>query len=41
MIPEYPHKSPYEEAAARIRDAILVAALRDAIDTLTSERARP
>lgn len=32
MIPEWPHKSPYAEAAARLRDAILVAALRDAID---------
>lgn len=68
MIPEYPHKSPYAEAAARLRDAITVAALRDAInqaatqmgttardhvsnnhatnirdaiDTLTSERSRP
>lgn len=32
MITERPHKSPYAEAAARLRDAILVAALRDAID---------
>lgn len=32
MITEWPHKSPYAEAAARLRDAILVAALRDAID---------
>lgn len=34
MIPEWPHKSPYAEAAARLRDAILVAALQDAVDNL-------
>lgn len=32
MIPEYPYKSPYAEAAQRLNDAILVAALRDAIN---------
>ena len=68
MIHEWPHKSPYAEAAQRLNDAIVVAALldainqssaqigtaardhvsnnhatniRDTIDTLTSERARP
>lgn len=37
MIPEYPYKSPYAEAAARLRDAILVAALRDAIDHASAQ----
>lgn len=37
MIPEYPHKSPYAEAAARLRDAILVAALRDAINQSSAQ----
>lgn len=32
MIAEWPRKSPYAEAAARLRDAILVASLRDAIN---------
>lgn len=68
MIAPWPHKSQYEEAAQRLNDAIVVVALRDAlnqssaqmgtaardhvsnnhatnirdtIDTLTSERARP
>lgn len=37
MIPEYPHKSPYAEAAARLRDAILVASLRDAINQSSAQ----
>lgn len=68
MIAKWPHKIPYEEAVQRLNDAIVVVALRDAlnqssaqmgtaardhvsnnhatnirdtIDTLTSERARP
>lgn len=47
MTTEWPHKSPYAEAAARLQDAIAVAVLRDAInirdnlDTLTSESERP
>ena len=32
MIPEWPHKSPYAEAAARLREAIDTAAIRDAIN---------
>lgn len=32
MIPEWPHKSPYAEAAAQLQDAILVVKLRDAIN---------
>ena len=37
MIHEWPHKSPYEEAAARLRDAILVVELRDAINGFTAQ----
>jgi hypothetical protein len=37
MIPEWPHKSPYEEAAARLRDAILVVELRDAINQASTQ----
>lgn len=32
MIPDWPRKSPHEEAAANLRDAILVVKLRDAIN---------
>lgn len=32
MIPDWPRKSPYAEAAQRLNDAIVVAALRDAIN---------
>lgn len=37
MIPEWPHKSPYAEAAARLQDAILVVKLRDAINGSTAQ----
>lgn len=37
MIPEWPHKSPYEEAAASLRDAILVVKLRDAINQSSAQ----
>ena len=37
MIPEWPYKSPYEEAAARLRDAILVVSLRDAINQAATQ----
>ena len=37
MIPEYPYKSPYAEAAARLHDAIVVAALRDAINQSSAQ----
>ena len=37
MIAEWPHKSPYAAAAARLRDAILVAALRDAINQASAQ----
>lgn len=37
MIAEWPHKSPYAEAAARLRDAILVASLRDAINQSSAQ----
>lgn len=37
MITEWPYKSPYAEAAARLQDAILVAALRDAINGATAQ----
>lgn len=36
MITEWPHKSPYEEAAARLREAISIAAIRDAVDEFTA-----
>lgn len=32
MIPEYPYKSPYAEAAKRLRDAIDMAAIQAAVD---------
>lgn len=34
MIPEWPYKSPYAEAAARLQDAITIAKLRGAINEL-------
>ena len=37
MIAEWPHKSTYAEAAARLRDAILVASLRDAINQSSAQ----
>lgn len=37
MNTEWPHKSPYEEAAARLRDAILVVSLRDAINQASAQ----
>ena len=37
MIPAWPHKSPYAEAAASLRDAIVVAALRDVIDQSSAQ----
>lgn len=37
MIPEYPHKSPYAEAAARLLDAITVVTLRDAINQAATQ----
>ena len=37
MIPEGPHKSPYTEATARLRDAILVVELRDAINQAATQ----
>ena len=37
MIPKWPYKSPYAEAAARLRDAITIAAIRDAIDEFTAQ----
>lgn len=37
MITEWPHKSPYEEAEARLQDAILVVKLRDAINGSTPQ----
>lgn len=37
MITEWPHKSPYAEAAARLQDAILVVSLRDAINGSTPQ----
>lgn len=37
MITEWPHKSPYAEAAARLHDAITVAALRDAINQAATQ----
>lgn len=37
MIPEYPHKSPYAEAAQRLNDAIVVASLRDAINQASAQ----
>lgn len=37
MIPKWPYKSPYAEAAARLHDAILVAAVRDAINQAATQ----
>jgi hypothetical protein len=37
MINEWPHKSPYAEAEARLRDAILVVELRDAINQAATQ----
>lgn len=37
MIPEWPYKSPYAEAAARLQDAILVVKLREAINGSTAQ----
>lgn len=37
MIAPWPHKSPYAEAAARLHDAIVVAALRDAINQASAQ----
>lgn len=37
MIAEWPRTSPYAEAAARLRDAILVASLRDAINQSSAQ----
>ena len=34
MNHEWPHKSPYEEAAKRLHDTITIAKLRDAINEL-------
>lgn len=36
MIPEYPHKSPYAEAAKQLRDAIAMATIRDAVENLVA-----
>lgn len=36
MTPEWPHKSPYAEAAARLRDAIDSAVIQDAVDNLAA-----
>lgn len=37
MIPTWPHKSPYAEAAARLRDAITIAVIRDAVDEIAAQ----
>nr|DAV32299.1 MAG TPA: hypothetical protein [Caudoviricetes sp.] len=39
MIPEWPHKSPYAEAAAHLREAIAMAALQDAVTQLAAQMA--
>lgn len=36
MIAEWPRTSPYEEAAARLRDAIAIAAIQDAAERLAA-----
>jgi hypothetical protein len=36
MIPKWPYQSPYAEAAARLREAIDEAAIRDAVDEFTA-----
>ena len=37
MIAPWPHKSPYAEAAARLRDAITIAVIRDAVDEIAAQ----
>ena len=37
MIAEWPNKSPYAEAAARLRDAITIAVIRDAVDEIAAQ----
>lgn len=37
MIAEWPRKSPYAEAAARLRDAITIAVIRDAVDEIAAQ----
>ena len=37
MTTTWPHESPYAEAAARLRDAITVAALRDVINQAATQ----
>ncbi|WP_315298150.1 hypothetical protein [uncultured Actinomyces sp.] len=37
MISEWPHKSPYAEAAARLREAIDTAAIRGAVDEFAAQ----
>lgn len=39
MNATWPHKSPYAEAAARLREAIDEAAIRDAVDEFTAQEA--
>lgn len=36
MIATWPHTSPYAEAAARLRDAIDMAAIQDAVERLAA-----
>lgn len=36
MIPVYPYPSPYAEAAKRLREAIDMAAIQDAVDNLAA-----
>lgn len=37
MTIEWPYKSPYAEAAKRLHDAIVMAALRDVIDQASAQ----
>lgn len=37
MTTEWPYKSPYAEAAARLRDAITIAVIRDAVDEIAAQ----
>lgn len=37
MIAPWLHKSPYAEAAARLRDAITIAVIRDAVDEIAAQ----
>ena len=39
MNPEWPYKSPYAEASARLREAIAMAALQDAVTQLAAQMA--